>query len=89
MSWHKDLEAPPDLTDRLSQLVELDRPPLVSPRRPMDDVLEAPEGESLEVEAPLRNLEMHVGRMYVLAGSHEGPRFTDAIWLGPNRRTDG
>lgn len=84
MSWNKGTELPPDLSERLSALVELDRPKLVAPRRPMDREITSP-----DPLPPLLDVEMHVGSMYVLAEAHGGPRFVTATWLRPNRRTEG
>lgn len=65
-----------DLSVRLAEVV---RPKLVAPRQSTE---QDPEPAA---EPPQRDLVIHKGRMYVLAGS-EGPRFVAATWLRPARR---
>jgi len=81
MSKNKVVEQHGDLTARPSQLEQLDRPKLVAPRQSTEQGL-TPSQE----QPPLRDVVVHRGRMYALAGSEEGPHFKAATWLRPARR---
>ncbi len=78
MSRNKVAEKPGELTARLSQLADLDRPRLVAPRQ-STEVIEPAQ------EQPLNDVVVHQGQMYVLSGA-AGPRLEAATWLRPARR---
>ena len=88
----KNNESTDLLTRRLTEPDERSAPRLVSPRRPLDDVIQDAIKEARE-HPPVRrwavdDLESGVGRMYVL-GVTDGPCFTSATWLHSALRLAG
>ncbi|HXH80059.1 hypothetical protein [Nocardioides sp.] len=82
----KNHESTDLLTRSLAESEERSAPRLISPRRPLDDVIQDAIKEARE-HPPLRrwtvgDLESGVGRMYVL-GATDGPRFASTTWLHP------